>query len=449
MPGGAARHEWANTHQQTISCDLDDADSGATGTFLQLLSTLGAGLMVVSVFGRIMETFSFLSVFRLGFMGLFGAVALSVVSGKFTISDLFGLHESRLVFLYWLLGLVGCVFSVWPGGAFKAWMNLLLVNLVFYQVLNVNVNTQHDLRVLSFSILACAASLSLGTLYFSTRILVESGGITRYTMGETYDPNDLAMILVTIFPIALAHLLNGRILERLCALAVALISILTIVKTGSRGGMVGFAAVGMVFVVMHTPQISRFKKMAVVLVFMGVVSFLAPDYLWERFQTMFSGEDYNFDTEGEVLSTPGRLQIWAAGLQVFKDRFLPGVGIGQFGAATSQRMGRFFFVTAHNTFLQAAVELGIFGILVLVLLIAAIFANCRSAYRSFAMSNTTGFFLDLPKYVVLSMIGFLVCNMFLSRAYSKLVPILLAYSAGMAHIARLSLEKPADTAVSD
>jgi O-antigen ligase len=82
-----------------------------------------------------------------------------------------------------------------------------------------------------------------------------------------------------------------------------------------------------------------------------------------------------------------RWQIWSYSLELIRQRPLTGVGYGLFAAEDLYRKR---FTTgmdianthAHNPFLNAAVQMGIGGVTVLVLLLFALFREFRKLYRS-------------------------------------------------------------------
>ncbi len=286
------------------------------------------------------------------------------------------------------------------------------------------------------ALIGSAVILGLGTLFINPHVVIESGGIHRVSVGVTYDSNDLGMIMVTCFPPALAYFLNGGFRVRLVTGVSLLIILATALKTGSRGTLLGLAAVVFGFVLMRTSRISYLKKGLVAVAAVAAILFFAPEDLWIRMTTLFEGDDYNFRIDREVESLPGRLLIWSSGLKLVNLKtLLVGVGPGQFGVALAERFGRFFYITAHNSYLQALVELGVFGLLIFVAVQIAILRNCYRAQRLFALCGCGGVLQDLPRYVRLSLLGLNVCVMLLSRAYSRVFPLLLVYSSALAWIA--------------
>ncbi|MSQ15794.1 MAG: O-antigen ligase family protein [Dehalococcoidia bacterium] len=81
-----------------------------------------------------------------------------------------------------------------------------------------------------------------------------------------------------------------------------------------------------------------------------------------------------------------RLEIWQSGLLMLKDMPFTGIGINTFplifdGFYPTVLLGR--EPHAHNIFLQAAVDLGIFGVFAFLWLLEACYFSVASAYRSF------------------------------------------------------------------
>ena len=87
------------------------------------------------------------------------------------------------------------------------------------------------------------------------------GGISRgdrFTFGSMYDPNDLAYLLVSLVCFTGLFISgNERIVFKLLALLTSIISLILIVITGSRGGLIGLVI--LLFLFLFT-NISPVKK---------------------------------------------------------------------------------------------------------------------------------------------------------------------------------------------
>jgi O-antigen ligase len=160
-------------------------------------------------------------------------------------------------------------------------------------------------------------------------------GRVRYR-GTLQDPNELALAVGITLPFAFAFLDRRRSGSRwlLAAVAVAAIG-LCVFFTKSRGGQLVFLSVLAVYFVQ---RFGIWKGLA-----MGVV--LALPLL------LFGGRD---TAEGDA-STMERLECWWVGLHLLVASPVFGVGFGQFT--------EHHYLTAHNSFVLTAAELGLPGLL--------------------------------------------------------------------------------------
>ena len=82
-----------------------------------------------------------------------------------------------------------------------------------------------------------------------------------------------------------------------------------------------------------------------------VIVVLTPESSWHRLMTVFELEDdYNMSGRG------GRIAIWSRGIEAFLSRPW-GYGAGVFQSVDMRAGGQ--YLTAHNSLIQVAVELGI------------------------------------------------------------------------------------------
>ena len=91
---------------------------------------------------------------------------------------------------------------------------------------------------------------------------------------------------------------------------------------------------------------------------------------WTRAETMTVGADELDD------SAASRLDLWLAGLEMFRDHPL-GVGAGSFYTAVGSYDSRYAGRDCHNTYIRCAAELGVPGILIFLALIVNAFLMLR------------------------------------------------------------------------
>lgn len=237
------------------------------------------------------------------------------------------------------------------------------------------------------------------------------GGTARFG-DDLLDANNQAAALLLPLAIAAARSLNGGRSSRLLHGAAAIMLLLGILLTGSRGGLI--ASMVVMVAVLALSAGGRALKIAVaaaaVLLLMTVLvirPFGLGDRLFERGDT-----------------SSGRTDIWTVGLQSCDTYCLFGAGWGAFPSVYKEQLakvpeaeaggGRPAY-EAHNIYLLALVELGVLG---LVLMVLGLGAGLRAALR---------LPVGLRGPPAAALMGHLVSSFFLSNLEYKFFWAMLAY----------------------
>jgi O-antigen ligase len=242
------------------------------------------------------------------------------------------------------------------------------------------------------------------------------------------DPNDTAMILVAGIPIGVFWLLRGKtIIKKAFWSAILVLILLGIIWTGSRGGFVAVAAVG-ISLFLKRPSLN----MALV-GFVLAVSFaaMAPKAYWDRIETLVTGKESH---GGRSLSN--RLELQRRGFQILMANPILGVGPGNFGTAfvTSKGMGGLVishkpkptddrsFAVAHNLHLEFFAENG----LPAGALLWAIFAlSVRDLIRLDNLGNRNNREIGLGFAIALALGSMLLSGLFLSQGKNSVLWFLI------------------------
>lgn len=389
------------------------------------------GLLILITVGRLPEVLSFLAPLQLGKVAVLWAVAAILVGprdvGQARVLDQ---RLGRLLAIWFAIAAVSVVWSVWHSYSLSILLGKLLINLIVFFVIARTTTNARTLRFYSGCLLLCAALLS------GTAILAAASGTdTRIAVSAAYDPNDLAMVLVMLLPLAVAWLFARRGGGRLAMVLLCGGVLVGILLTGSRGGFLGLAAVGVYLCCARLPTPDgglgpRFHpaKFAAALLGVAVLLVATPATVWERIGTIASLEqDYN------VTGSTGRLAIWGRGVEAMVERPW-GYGLGTFGAVEGERGGR--YKAAHNIWIEIGVELGVQGVIVLGLVLWTAFGIARHVRRQPPRGpphrQTT-----LPVALGLrgTLIGYLVTGFFLSAAHSGVLFVTLGVFAGLCSVA--------------
>lgn len=362
----------------------------------------------------------------------FMAVAFQSSQKNLVYSGL-GTPEAKRYFIFFGIVVVGIPFAYHRGMAFGIIFTVYLLNVMFFVAFVTLVDSLEKLkRILSV--------ISFCTVFYGVSGLLTGGFYQgRFTLyGEMFDPNDAAYLLVTLGPLSLFFIVRheGR-LKKVLALVGIGASVIVILLTGSRGGLLGL---GVVFVLALFSRVVSVKPPYKVAFLAGIVTIAALNLdkiNVGRYLTLTEiGQDYNLTSE------TGRLQIWAKGIELLLANPLTGVGVQCFPMAIGYLRADVNVIpewqAAHNSFLQVAVETGLIGFTVFISLIGVCARNvsrCRRL-KSVDSRGTDGDELAVLAGVVqLSFIGHLVTAFFLSQGYSLFFTLLFALSAVLRRLA--------------
>jgi len=254
-------------------------------------------------------------------------------------------------------------FSVWPGGALNTFTDIYFkVVIVFVLMVNC-VRSVRALRLLSWLILCAMGYLALrGVIDFITgHNLIKGDRLHGSTSGMAGNPNDLATTMITFLPLALTiAITKGRPVPRIIAAGFAVLMLATIVFTKSRAGMLGLGAAGVVFI-FQARQLRKGLGMAILLGALAAAP-LMPSWFWVRLSSITD------DSQDATGSREARKELMIEGWQTFLDHPVTGVGAGQFkNYNPGDRLAPWH--ETHNMLLQVAAEMGILGLIGMLVLL--------------------------------------------------------------------------------
>ena len=326
--------------------------------------------------------------------------------------------------------------SIWPG---KSVVFLYQQLPVLVAAVMIVYKLSYSWRVIrgTFKAVGIAA-----TILMAMALVGYAGG--RAAVESMYDTNDLAYVLVTVFPITVAFAMVSRSARhRVPWMLIALGLVVTVLLTSSRGGFVGLLASTAVIVLFPARSgsmqdgTSKTSKSRVVVSLVACVSLAVtiwpflPSDTKERLETTFSlSGDYNLDQNNDK----GRLQIWTRAMTALAQRPI-GYGVDTFPMVTFRFGGR--MMAPHNSFVQTAVELGILGLYFFLRIYYLALKGLAEARRRLGARMTKSEEPDermvFFRMLQASIVGNFFAAMFLSMAYVTLFWIMI--SLAMACIA--------------
>lgn len=323
-----------------------------------------------------------------------------------------------------------------PGETVYA-LGSLAIALVYMLVFAALLRSERDLErvALAFAFAALGmGAFAIVAFFLDISWTLESGRAG----GGAGDPNFFAAYQVVALPIALALIgFARRPALRLALYAAAVVIVISIFTSVSRGGLVALAAVTLLTFALPARTVFRsgLQKAALVVVvavgaalaYQAAATELAP-----RLEALLGG-----DTTGS-----GRTAIWMAARTSIEERPVLGLGYGAFPHALNDLILRTPGVDlrhyelrpdgqeAHNVFISTTADLGLPGLVILVGLLVSTGRTLRRTARDAAAAGRT-FLARIANALVLSLVGFTVASLFLSTETSRALWILVGLAVAL------------------
>jgi O-antigen ligase len=331
------------------------------------------------------------------------------------------------------LAIVSFVFSIYKSATLSNSLYMLILLLSIMLVLRVT-RTLRDVEKLLLGFAAAGVSLSVGL------VLNYHGG--RAFINGNFDPNDIAYALDTILPLVLALRQRKSRLGWLLMNALAFVTVLAILLTGSRGGAIGLCVViaAATAFPLSRDESGALKKFSIrrtlircaILALMAALSWgYLPADTQQRMATLVNlGSDYNAD----ATENGSRLLIWQQDFGMVWKRPI-GYGLGT--AELVNGLGGGQYRTAHNSFVETLVELGVFGLLIY---IRVLYTTWRELGRIIMVAQDPAAGEQEQRAALYAralrtaLAGNLAAGLFLSQAYSAGLWMLVAIAASLVQL---------------
>jgi hypothetical protein len=337
-----------------------------------------------------------------------------------------------LVFLG--LAVMSFVFSIYKSSTVANSLYILIVILSIMLVMRVT-QTLWDVEKLLLGFAAAGMSLSVGL------VLNYQGG--RAFINGNFDPNDISYALDTILPLVLALRQRQSRWGWLLLSALAFVIVLAILLTGSRGGAVGLCVVVATATAFplsrdETGALRKFSIRRTVI--RCAILALAVAFAWgylpadtqQRMATLVNlGDDYNAD----ATENGSRLLIWKQDIGMVWKRPI-GYGLGSAELVDGLAGGQ--YRTAHNSLVEALVELGVLGLLIY---IRALYITWKYLGRLIMVAQDPAAGEEEQRAALYAralrtaLAGNLAAGFFLSQAYAAGMWMLVAIAAALVRVA--------------
>jgi len=340
-----------------------------------------------------------------------------------------------------VLACLSVPFGISIGNSGRFILEAFSKNVILAFLLIAGCRTVRDLYSFAWAyVLGCGVLSYLAIFVFKLQQHGADDSYARLVGLHNWDANDIAVVLTLGFALTLVVLQSAKDLPRRLICLIVLVGIAgTLARSGSRGGFIGFLAIGAA-VLLLTWGVSIFKKVLFVAVAAAALFLFAPPGYWEQMETIKElKKDYNY-TE-----LNGRKAVAKRGIGYMKDHPIFGIGINNFTKAectisdkakNKPPGGGIRCTPPHNSFVQAGAELGVPGLLLWSsLLLGGIGATIRLRSRIpkewSRGTEEERFLFYCCQYFPVGIIGFTVTVFFLTFAWLEIYYILAAFLVGL------------------
>lgn len=396
---------------------------------------LALGLLIVMVVSRVHQTIPALAPFRPGLVLVMAAVAYAFLRPRVLVQEnVFRYWWTRWIAFLVIQACFSVAFGISIGGSGKFFLQAYSTVLILAGLIIFATRTTRDLIVFVTAYLIGIAALTWQTNFLFK--LSSGAGLARLAELYTFDANDVGLIFVTAFPIAVAlyPVWSGW---RRWSIALLIVAIgVGIARSGSRGAFLALVVSGALMLVLSR-GVPASKRIALTAAILFALVVAAPPGYFKQMNTIVNPTtDYNWT------SPTGRRAVTKRGFGYMMSYPLFGVGISNFNKAEctlSERLvqesrGVGIRCTApHSTWVQVGAELGIPGLVIWFTLLALPIVRLLRLSRRLPIGWLKGdpeqrFLFACASSLPISLIGFMVASTFLTFAWLDLPYLLIIFS---------------------
>jgi putative inorganic carbon (HCO3(-)) transporter len=327
-------------------------------------------------------------------------------------------REVNLLLVFCLFGLLSIPLALDPRLAWETFSGVFIRCVIIFVVMVNAVRTQARLRGLLWVALTTGIVLGGKAVgdYRAGNLTIEGYRVGGVGEGIFGNPNDLALFLVTVIPVAVAMFLGSRSLPlKLLYAAASLLLLGAVVVTFSRGSSLGVAAA----LALMAWKVGRRNRAAVVIagvVCVAALLLVAPgEYSTRLLSIVIPGLD-------PVGSSDMRRQILWQSVYTAIVNPLNGIGMGNFPLVS------FRDLVSHNAYTQVAAEMGIPALVVYMLFLLTPFRGLSVIERETFDERKRSRFYYLAVGLQASLVGYMINSFFSSVAYVWYVYYVVGYA---------------------
>lgn len=451
MSAVAATRRAGAAHSRSVSTR---SAGNSTGRLTIVSDPLRVALFVLTVItiSRVHQHYPVLEKFRPALLLVIASVGYAYLNPRYlTRTNVLELWPMRLVAILGVLACCSAAFGISLGGSASFILGSYSKTLAYAFLLAVSIRHARDLFTFVWAYVISCGILAFFSLFVFGIARSSGSYVTRLNNLYTYDSNDLGVVMMVGFPLTLLLIGVTRGAKRWFLLVILIGISATMARSGSRGGFLGFVAVGAAALVLVNGVPASKRLLVFVAAFVALTLGAPPGY-WKQMGTILSPkEDYNYT------DVDGRKAVMERGIGYMKLYPAFGLGVDNFGRAectispklsSAHLNGPLRCTPPHNSHLQAAAEMGVPGFVVWVALLAGgIFGPLRLRRRlpkSWRRgTESERFIYGATSFLPIAMIGFVVTSFFVTFAWMDPVYVLAAFLSGLYVSARVQTQEEA------
>jgi hypothetical protein len=365
-----------------------------------------------------------------------------------TLGSKIGICMAALTALY----AINVPLSSWKAGSFQTFTQDWLKSVTAFLIAGALVTNVRHCRTALNSI---GFGSGIGAVLVNWKGQIVGGRLVM-GRGSFANSNEIAFDVLLGLPFLTLIVLDGKSgkLKRLLAFCLICNSVFTLLRTGSRTGIIGFAVLCFLLF-LRAPIAGKAGMAFVAIVFMVSVMTVFPNSLKERYLSIILGSDVKgmaqnsaeaMQLDEAVSSSAARRQLMINAVKVSISHPIFGVGIGQFGAYMSgiERLeGRQSgWQGTHNTYLQISSEAGTPALILFLTIMLLSFKGLRRLYKraDLIAAPESREIANMAFALDASLVAYAVCVFFDYVAYSATLPVLAGFTIALVQIGKTSLD---------
>jgi O-antigen ligase len=342
--------------------------------------------------------------------------------------------------------------SSWKAGSFQTFTQDWLKSVTAFLIAGALVTTVRHCRTSLHSI-GFGAGMGAVLVIWKGQIV---GGRLLMGHGTFGNSNEIAFDVLLGLPFLTLILLDGNSgkLKKLLAFCLIGASVVALLRSGSRAGLIGFAV--LCFLLFLRTSVAGKAAMAfTAMIFVMAVMTVFPNSLKERYLSIVLGSDVKEmaidnaearQLDEAVSSSAARRRLMMNAIKVSVTHPIFGVGIGQFGTYMSgvEKLEGLHsgWQGTHNTYLQISSEAGTPALIIFLIMIGLSFKDLRRLYKraDLVAAPESRDIANMAFALNASLVAYAVCVFFDYVAYAATLPVLAGFTIALVHAGKTSLD---------